>query len=477
MRYLAVLITLLIAFCDALPARAGWLRLRGTHTELLTDAGEKAGLRALNRLEQIRTILPDTHVNPGDDNGREIRLVLFDSEKEFREYARDETTAGLYQSGLEHDYIVTYASGELPRVVTHEFVHFLLHQTPAPLPRWFEEGTAELYSNLQINSKRVRIGKEIEAHMNLLLARPWLTASQLAADRPAVPEKEQDVEQAQNMFYAESWALVHMLNLSPDYRDHMPQFAMLLANGTDGPEAFRTAFGRDFEKALADLPGYLKKIRSVKLDIPPPAPFVAAKAEPVSDVDADLLRADLALRRGLATKARTLFEQAAREHPDSATAQAGLGMLAMTQNRPGDARRYLEKAIQLDNKDASILFEYALLERDAGAGNDRVRELLEKVVALNPNFGEAQLLLGVRATDDGRYDAAIGYLRDAARLLPQQSYVWHALAYAQQKLGHTPEALDAAQRAVRTATTDEQEHMAEALRDALRDQVSGKSAR
>ena len=138
----------------------------------------------------------------------------------------------------------------------------------------------------------------------------------------------------------------------------------------------------------------------MKLDIPPPAPFIAPQVEPISEVAANLLRADVALRRGLAKKARDLFEQAAQEHPDSASAQAGLGMLAMTQNRPGDARRYLEKAIQLDDKDATILFEYALLESDAGAGNDRVRELLEKVVALNPNFGEAQLLLGVRATDD-----------------------------------------------------------------------------
>jgi tetratricopeptide (TPR) repeat protein len=152
-------------------------------------------------------------------------------------------------------------------------------------------------------------------------------------------------------------------------------------------------------------------------------------------------------------------------------------MLAMTQNRPGDARRHLERALQLDDKDSTILFEYALLERDAGAGTERVRDLLEKVVRLNPNFGEAQLLLGVRATDDRRYDAAVTYLRDAARLLPRQSYVWHALAYAQQKLGNYPEALDAAQRAVRTASTDDQEHAAEALRDALRDQVSGKRAR
>ncbi|MBZ5636124.1 MAG: tetratricopeptide repeat protein [Acidobacteriia bacterium] len=470
MRFLAVFVTFVLA---AFPARAGWLRLRGTKTELVTDAGEKEGLRALARLEQIRAVMPGA----SDDSGRELRVVLFDSEKEFREYAKSETISGLYQSGLERDYIVTYAGSELPRVVTHEFVHFLLNQTPAPLPRWFEEGTAELYSNTQVNNKRVRIGKEIEPRMKLLLARPWLSARQMAAERPAAPEREQDVEQAENMFYAESWALVHMLNLSPNYRDHLPQFITLLAQGTDAAEAFRTAFGRDFARALAELPGYLKKVRSVKLGTPPPTPFTPPKSELLSDVDALLLRADISLRRGLAEQARSLFEQAAREHPDSATAQAGLGMLAMTQNRPGDARRYLEKAIQLDDKDATILFEYALLERDAGAGNERVRELLEKVVGLNPNFGEAQLLLGVRATDDGRYDRAVVYLHDAARLLPRQSYVWHALAYAQQKLGNYPDALDAAQRAVRTASTDEQEHMAEALRDALRDQVLGKSVR
>jgi tetratricopeptide (TPR) repeat protein len=185
-------------------------------------------------------------------------------------------------------------------------------------------------------------------------------------------------------------------------------------------------------------------------------------------VDSLLLRADLALRRRLPDQARTMFEQAAKDHPNSAAAEAGLGMLAMTENRPGDARRHLERAVQLDDKDANILFEYALLQRDAGAGNERVRELLEKVVALNPNFGEAQLLLGVRATDDGSYQRAIEYLHDAARLLPRQSYVWHALAYAEQKLGRYPEAMDAAQRAVRTASTDEQAGMAEALRDALR---------
>ena len=67
MRFLAVFITLLAA----LPARADWLRLRGTHTQLLTDAGEKEGRRALNRLEQIRAIMPSS----GEDSGRQLRVA------------------------------------------------------------------------------------------------------------------------------------------------------------------------------------------------------------------------------------------------------------------------------------------------------------------------------------------------------------------------------------------------------------------
>jgi Flp pilus assembly protein TadD len=453
-----------------LPAQATWLRLQGTNIDLLTDAGEKDGQRALGRLEQIRAILPDA----GGASGRQLRVVLFDSEKEFREYTRSESTSGLYQSGLERDYIVTYAGGELPRVVTHEFVHFLLNQSPAPLPRWFEEGTAELYSNAQINAKRVRIGKEIEAHMNLLLSRPWRTAGELAAERAT---STQGPEQAESMFYAESWALVHMLTLAPEYRGHVSTYVEFLGAGREPSEAFRTAFGRDFERAVAALPGYLKKIRSVQIGTPPPARFAGAKPEPVPDSEAVLLRAGVALRGGLAEQARGLYEQAALEHPDSATAESGLGMLSMTQNRPGDARRHLERAMQLDDKDATILFEYALLERDAGAGNERVRELLEKVVALNPSLGEAHLLLGVRATEDRRYEAAVTYLRTAARLLPRQSYAWHALAYVQQKTGLYPDALDSAQRAVRTAATEEQQRAAETLRDALKDQIAGKRVR
>src|SRR5262249_47575279 len=142
--------------------------------------------------------------------------------------------------------------------------------------------------------------------------------------------------------------------------------------------------------------------------------------------------------------ARTLFGQAARNRPDSPAAAAGLGALALAEGRKEDARRSLERAIALGSRDAGTYFELASLERETGAPRKRVDELLRRTIALNRNFAEAHFLLGVRATDDGEYAAAIEHLREAVRILPRQSYFWHALGYAQAKLGRREEAVESA---------------------------------
>jgi tetratricopeptide (TPR) repeat protein len=89
--------------------------------------------------------------------------------------------------------------------------------------------------------------------------------------------------------------------------------------------------------------------------------------------------------------------------------------------------------------------------------------LLRRTVALDPNFAEAHFLLGARATDDGDYATAIGHLHEALRVLPRQSYFWHALGYAQAKLGMRQEAAESARRALASSVTEEHERMAQTL--------------
>jgi tetratricopeptide (TPR) repeat protein len=183
----------------------------------------------------------------------------------------------------------------------------------------------------------------------------------------------------------------------------------------------------------------------------------------LTQLEALLARADLALQVRRNALARALFEQAARERPDSAAAAAGLGSLALAEGRKEDARQSLERAIALGDRDAGTYLELAMLERETGAPGARVDALLKRTVALNPNFAEAHFLLGTRATDDGDYATAIGHLREALRVLPRQSYFWHALGYAQAKLGMRQEAAESARRALASAATEEHERMAEAL--------------
>jgi len=66
-----------------------------------------------------------------------------------------------------------------------------------------------------------------------------------------------------------------------------------------------------------------------------------------------------------------------------------------------------------------------MLVRDTGGARPRVIENLKKAVELNPNYAEANFLLGVMASGDGRHEEAVEYLRRATAILPRQANFWH----------------------------------------------------
>ena len=447
----------LLAFLIA-PASAEWVSVRSAQIEVLTDSGEKAGRAVLARLEQIRRIFRDANMA---ESALGLRVFVFTSEKEFSAYASTATTKGFYQSGPERDYIALCGGGSTERLAAHEYVHFVLNHSFRPLPVWFEEGTAEFYSTLNFERDRLRVGDSIESHLALLRKEPWLTADQLASVTQASPLYNEAARIG--VFYAQSWALVHMLNLGPAYRDGMPKFAELLAMGSPPMDAFRQAFGSTMDQALTDLAAYLPGMHGASVAAPPAGSGEEAAVERITAVQATLARADLALHVSRRELARKLFEQAARNYPKSPQAEAGLGALALAEDRRNEARRQLARAIELGSRDAETFFELAMLEREQGGNRERVDELLEKVISLNPNFAEAHFLAGVRATDEGHYAAAIEHLHEAVRILPRQSYFWHALGYAQLKIGRRAEAIESARRAIVTSASEEETGMAEAL--------------
>jgi tetratricopeptide (TPR) repeat protein len=450
---------LILVALVALPARAAeWTRVFSPQIEVLTDSGERTGRQVLARFDQIRRIFRQANA-PGSPLA--LRVFVFASEKDFRSYRDGAATEGFYQSAPERDYVALYAGSGVGRAIVHEYVHLILSHSSSPLPKWFEEGTAEFYSTIEIERDRMSIGPPIESHLTALASERWFTAKELAGVTHASPRY--DDRSLVGMFYAQSWALVHMLNLSPAYRGGMPEFALLLSEGRAPEQAFAQSFGKSMEGALADLAGYVRTMRPATVAAPPEEAAPQPGVQRLTPIEAILARADLALQVRRNTLARTLFEQAVRERPDSAAAAAGIGSLALAEGRKEDGRRSLERAIALGDRDAGTYFEVAMLERETGAPWARVDALLKRTVALNPNFAEAHFLLGARATDDGDYATAIGHLREALRVLPRQSYFWHALGYAQAKLGMRQEAAESARRALASSVTEEHERMAQTL--------------
>ena len=442
----AFLILMLAPLCPA-----GWTRVTSPQFEIFSDAGQ-GDIRQLSKLlAQISNIIPT-------DGPRTARIFLFANEAELRAY--HDTADGFFESGVERDYMVLHAGPVSNPVVFHEFVHLVLSRSSTQPPLWFEEGTAELYSTVEPSADRVRVGEPIPSHLATLQRTRWLTAAELGAMTNQSPEYA--VRDRASLFYAESWALVHMLNLAPAWRDGMPGFALALSAGRPPAEAFQSAFGRSIDAALGDLPGYLRSMHSVTVGAPPPTQ-PETRTEALSTDRATRVLIDLALETNRRRQAHRLMEAFAKQNPGSPDLPAVRASLALAEGRQDEALAGFEAAMRLGTRDASVYLEYAMLQQDRRASRHDVDALLERAVALDPDFGAAQFLLGVRQTDDGNFTTAIEHLKLAVRARPRRSDYWHALGYAQFELGRAGDALISARRAVAVSETTTQEDMAQAL--------------
>ena len=121
------------------------------------------------------------------------------------------------------------SGADLYRIVYHEYTHLLLRHAGYKVPVWFNEGTAELFSTADVTKTEVRVGDLIPAHVltlrdDRILDLPALTS--VGHDSPYYNERGKT-----GIFYAESWALVHMLNFAPEYRAGLANFIEMILGG------------------------------------------------------------------------------------------------------------------------------------------------------------------------------------------------------------------------------------------------------
>src|SRR5579864_6007542 len=216
LRIPAMAIAVLLMCCAmSLAATAQWVKLTSTDFELYTSAGEKKGREAILYFEQVRSFFLKALNIKDIPTTRPVRIVAFSSEKEYLPYKYNEVAAAYYVSDGRRDFIVMRSiAPESYTVAVHEFTHLIIGHTKMKLPIWLNEGLAEVYSTMRPVGRKVQVGDIIPGRILELRDSKWIDLELLTSvghDSPYYNEKRRA-----GVFYAESWALTHMLVLSPD---------------------------------------------------------------------------------------------------------------------------------------------------------------------------------------------------------------------------------------------------------------------
>jgi tetratricopeptide (TPR) repeat protein len=445
-----------LAMVPAVAWPATWRELVSPHFTLLSDSSERTAREMIVRLEQVHSFAVQSGEAPSPIP---VRVYLFDSGADFDAIRSSASTRGFFQGGPDRNYIVLRDGRDVFRVAFHEYAHLLLNHSSSPLPRWFEEGLAEYFSTLETDGARLRVGAAIPAHRYVLARATWLDPPSLfgvTRDSPHYNDQE-----SAGLFYAQSWALVHMLQSNERLRPRVATFAGLLDRGRGQLAAFEEAFGRARD-VFADLGSYVAAgnfgVRELDWEPPPPAAIVTRTLSPE---EAGVARAELFIAVRRPELAAALLRKAAAALPPSAALESALADVALSRRDLAEARRRYERAIELGAGGATH-FEYAMLLRDTGASRAVVARHLQLAVDRNPNHAEAHFLLGTTAAAESGPEERLGHLRRAVEILPRQSYFWHALAVALHQRGDRDEAMRAAWRAREAAHTSHEREMAEA---------------
>ena len=179
------LATALLCTLAALPAVGSegprWLKIQSPNFELFTTAGERNGREVARHFEQVRAFFREA-MGLGLKSGPPVRIVVFRSDKEFAPYAPNDFAAAFYLGAEDRDYVVMKSgSSEFFPVAVHEYIHLLVKHSGIAAPVWFNEGLAELYSNLKPLAGKIEVGDIIMAHFILLQESKWIDLATLLA--------------------------------------------------------------------------------------------------------------------------------------------------------------------------------------------------------------------------------------------------------------------------------------------------------
>ncbi len=460
---------LFAAFLSPLYAAENWIRLDTAHFEMYTTNGQKQATAALQIFEQVRSFFLERSVSKSVP-ATPVRVIAFRSEKEYRPYRLNEGAFAYYTRSRKVDYIVMQdIDATHYHAAVHEYTHLIVEHLKLNLPIWLNEGTADLYSTLEAEGKKTIVGKPIPEDVAILRSQQWLPLNTLfSVDHDSPYYNQRDKMQ---IFYAESWALTHMLTLGKAYIANFPKFLAAVSARRPIADCFETVYGKSIAQVDADLHAYLQQaavqvsVFDSKLEKPDLEPDVA----PASDPSLNLALADLlACNPKYMPEAMTRLSKLAVDDPASPDVQESLAYLLWQQGDPSRAREHFQLAAEKGSHNPEMLFHYSQLLLESGGPKDEVMNLLVRATALKPAYDDALYTLGMLDMETGKWSAALANLSQIKTVSPDRAFsLFSALAFSNWKLNAPDPARVMADRARQYARDPDEISRATKLQEML----------
>lgn len=441
-----------------------WIQLTTPHFELYSTASDKKAREALLFFEQVRTFFLETS---GSKKTPEfpVRIVAFNSEKQYAPYRARSTAFAYYTSGRMRDYIVMQnVSSEHYPVALHEYTHLILRHTGLKFPPWMNEGWAEVYSSLRPSGQQVLVGDILPGRLRTLRTHNWFPLSVVTrVDHKSPLYNDKD---RVGLFYAQSWALMHMLMLWPEYRPKFGAFAVAIGTGKSFEESCQTVYGKSAERVEQDLRSYFDRpsLYAAKFDVKLEKSAEQPEQREVLPFESKLVLADLLAVIHKTAQAETEYRELLEADPHRSELNESLGYLAWQKNEIPRAIEYFGKAFDAGTTDPQMCFHYAVLRHNEGAKVADVLPALRRAVELKPSYADAWIELGMGLMELHDYAGALDALGALQSVTAQQAPQYFAArSYASLQTGNREDAKKYGEFARQYARTPEEREQADSV--------------
>ena len=339
----------LVSIAQAAPVSAEWRRLDSPNFVVVGDVGAGTLHDIAVRFEGFRETLSRVLSERVTATAVPTVVIIFPSDRAFTPFkpryeGKPIDLSGLFVGGRDLNFIALRSDSneDAMRIVFHEYAHLIIANVARNIPAWLNEGLAEYYSTYEVgrDGKEALIGRAIPSHLIRLNDTTLLPLKELLAvthDSPLYNEGDR-----RSVFYAQSWALTHLLQLGePPRTKKLGAYLNSLGQGEPPAVAWEQAFEAD--PIERDLRNYIARrgFNAYRYRFPDKLATFEASAAPLPLHDAEAFLAELLVAQQREDEASERLAKVAKSGASSALVATATARIHIEKKRYPAAEKEL----------------------------------------------------------------------------------------------------------------------------------------